>query len=464
MKKSIPFLLVFFTTNVMFSQFLPAGTATTDNKYRPAAIGIGYSALPTFGTNKFMVNGNADFAGNIIAGTASSTAGINAFSIRYGTESISNWGSLKSSSSTYMSFGVKASPTVADGWQSSQGTANIPKLSFVVGSSGFQFLTAPTTTQVIAAGTAVTMKEVMRIDEIGKVGIGTPNPISKLDVYCETDLGIRYNGIRTHRPGVFGQFAFMDYAGDTSIFGSSYTGAAGSYGKILFRQYGQNDVYRDAVVIDSSGDVGIGATTPLAKLHIDGLSGSQYFLQLGNTIKVKGDGVLTWGASSVQGLLSWDTGKAIVGAQVGQNLSLYAGGGEMMNINANGKVGIGTANPDEKLTVKGKIHAEEVRIDLLVPADYVFQKYYTGTSSLKSDYVMPTLDEVAQYTKVNNHLPSIPSAEEMKKNGVQLGEMNNLLLQKIEELTLYIIQQNDTLKKQSKEIENIKSMMVKKRK
>ncbi|SFN74538.1 hypothetical protein SAMN05421738_1363, partial [Algoriella xinjiangensis] len=52
--------------------------------------------------------------------------------------------------------------------------------------------------------------------------------------------------------------------------------------------------------------------------------------------------------------------------------------GNLMSIQDNGRVGIGTSNPDEKLTVKGKIHAEEIIVDLAVPADYVFQKYFTG--------------------------------------------------------------------------------------
>ncbi len=112
-----------------------------------------------------------------------------------------------------------------------------------------------------------------------------------------------------------------------------------------------------------------------------------------------------------------------------------------MVIAGNGNVGVGSSNPDEKLTVKGNIHAEEVRVDLLVPADYVFEKYYNGVSTLKADYSMPTLAEVEKYTKENNHLPNIPSAKEIQEKGLHVGEMTNLLLQKIEELTLYTIEQ-----------------------
>ena len=113
---------------------------------------------------------------------------------------------------------------------------------------------------------------------------------------------------------------------------------------------------------------------------------------------------------------------------------------------ANGNFGIGTQNPDEKLTVKGKIHAEEVRVDLNVPADYVFQHYYTGASLLKDTYKMPTLEEVAAFTKKNHHLPEIPSAEQIQKEGLHLKQMTNLLLQKIEELTLYTIEQEKRIK------------------
>lgn len=124
------------------------------------------------------------------------------------------------------------------------------------------------------------------------------------------------------------------------------------------------------------------------------------------------------------------------------NIQSWGNAGDTyMTIN-NGNVGIGSINPDAKLTVNGTIHSTEVKVTQTVPADYVFEKYYTGKSELKSDYVMPTLAEIENFTMKNNHLPNVPSAKEMQQNGVLLGEMSNILLQKIEELTLYVIEQN----------------------
>jgi hypothetical protein len=116
-----------------------------------------------------------------------------------------------------------------------------------------------------------------------------------------------------------------------------------------------------------------------------------------------------------------------------------------------GNVGIGTPNPDEKLTVKGKIHAQEVRIDMigaLVP-DYVFT----------TNYKLKTLQEVEAYINKNSHLPEIPSAAEFEKNGMLIAEINISLLKKIEEMTLYLIQQDKKLNEQSKEIATIKNVL-----
>lgn len=118
---------------------------------------------------------------------------------------------------------------------------------------------------------------------------------------------------------------------------------------------------------------------------------------------------------------------------------------ERMRISPEGFVGIGTSNPDEMLTVKGKIHAREVIIDLNGPlADFVFSPNYS---------LMP-LHKVEAFVKTNKHLPEIPSAAEVKEKGLSMGEMQNKLLQKIEELTLYVIEQQ-------KQIEELKAQIVK---
>lgn len=127
-------------------------------------------------------------------------------------------------------------------------------------------------------------------------------------------------------------------------------------------------------------------------------------------------------------------------------VDLFTGGLSRFRINRHGNVGIGTVNPTAKLTVNGKILCEEVEVIQNVLPDYVFQKYYTGASSLKADYKMATLEEVEAFTKANHHLPDVPSAKVVKEEGLQLKEMTTILLQKIEELTLYTIEQEKRIK------------------
>jgi len=110
-----------------------------------------------------------------------------------------------------------------------------------------------------------------------------------------------------------------------------------------------------------------------------------------------------------------------------------------MRINANGNVGIGTASPYYKLDVAGIVRAREVVINLNTGADFVFDE----------DYQLRPLSEVERFITANKHLPEIASESEMIENGVGMAEMQIKLLQKVEELTLYVIQQQ-------KEIEELK--------
>ena len=109
----------------------------------------------------------------------------------------------------------------------------------------------------------------------------------------------------------------------------------------------------------------------------------------------------------------------------------------------NGNVGIGTqALSGYRLAVDGKIRTREVRVDNDNWADYVF----------KPDYELPSLEEVKRHIDEKGHLINIPSAKEVHANGFELGEMNRLLLEKIEELTLYMIEQDKQQKALEREL------------
>lgn len=115
-----------------------------------------------------------------------------------------------------------------------------------------------------------------------------------------------------------------------------------------------------------------------------------------------------------------------------------------MTINNDGNIGIGHDSPAYKLEVNGTVRA--TTFSAVSPPswpDYVFEK----------EYQIPTIEEVENYIIENKHLPEIPSEDEVAKTGINLGEMNAKLLQKIEELTLYMIDINKQLKSQSQRME-----------
>jgi hypothetical protein len=112
-----------------------------------------------------------------------------------------------------------------------------------------------------------------------------------------------------------------------------------------------------------------------------------------------------------------------------------------------GSLGIGTSTTGtHKLAVEGSIGAREVKVQATGWADFVFKK----------EYNLPTLEEVETHIKEKGHLENIPNEEEVLKDGISLGAMNAKLLQKIEELTLYVIEQNKQIKNLQNSLEIIK--------
>ncbi|MGJ1421063.1 hypothetical protein ACR79T_15695 [Sphingobacterium spiritivorum] len=119
---------------------------------------------------------------------------------------------------------------------------------------------------------------------------------------------------------------------------------------------------------------------------------------------------------------------------------------------SNGNLGIGTTTPREKLSVNGNIRAKEIKVETANWPDYVFEE----------EYRLTPLPDIEAFIKTNKHLPDIPKAEVAEKEGISLGEMNKLLLKKVEELTLYLIEKDKEireLKEMRQEINELKNKL-----
>ena len=112
-------------------------------------------------------------------------------------------------------------------------------------------------------------------------------------------------------------------------------------------------------------------------------------------------------------------------------------------VTGTGKVGIGTTTPQATLAVNGDIFAKKIKVTQTGWPDYVFH----------SNYQLRSLSEVHEYIQQYHHLPEVPSAQEIEKNGLDVGDNQATLLKKIEELTLYVIEQNKKLEEQLKMLE-----------
>ncbi len=283
----------------------------------------------------------------------------------------------------------------------------------------------------------------------GNVGIGTLSPISKLSVLgqnaeffsgtAENTMIVGRNTSEKFQFRTTDDHGYLDYIQD-----SDSNGPHVLYIRNLAQgSHSNNDIQLETssgkLILKKDGNVGVGTISPSSIFEVKSSNNNSIRLNRGGTPAISflpNDGDSHFHIShTLDNRLTISQGSNV-------------GDGKLLTIVNNGSVGIGTTSPDSKLTVKGNIHAEEVKVDLSVPGpDYVF----------KEGYDLKSLEEVQNYIKTHGHLPNIPSAQEMEANGIQLGEMNMKLLEKIEELTLYIIK----LEKENKKILEIEKRLDK---
>lgn len=187
------------------------------------------------------------------------------------------------------------------------------------------------------------------------------------------------------------------------------------------------------------GNVGIGTTTPGSTLTLRSGNGTGISIHPGSNPYF---GTLAFNRESATGEIFDPAGKAFQinngGGDQNLHIQVYNGDGTLVTNNSlvisgtNGNVGIGTASLSEKFNVEGKIRAREIKVESAFWPDYVFEV----------NYPIISLKNLDLYIKENKHLPGMPSAKEVAANGIELGEMNKKLLEKIEELTLHLIEKD----------------------
>ncbi|SHM06697.1 hypothetical protein SAMN05444360_107181 [Chryseobacterium carnipullorum] len=262
-----------------------------------------------------------------------------------------------------------------------------------------------------------------QLTEIGNVGIGTSTPKTKFDVnFGNEEKAIRFfqpfaaqNPINTLVSSLM--FTWYNNHADMGIIRGDSDNIIG----LGFRFNGE-----EKVRFIPNGNVGIGTNTPKYKLDVVGDAQFQDIISGGTNSWIfhtpDGGGKLMHLAPKNVANNDWDWSKAFV---------------------INGDNGNALLN--------GKFEAKEVKVTLTPTADFVFE----------NEYNLPKLEDVEKHIKEKKHLPEIASAKVMEKDGVNIGEFQIKLLQKIEELTLYSIEQNKQIKKLQEENKTLKSQSEK---
>jgi|GEM_PF-3527586 len=247
----------------------------------------------------------------------------------------------------------------------------------------------------------------------GLITINTVTYSGRAKIVFETDGSVSYDN---------GQTDYMGFYGYYSVVNQNIT------------QYDYID--KNLSVI---GKLGVGIETPQEKLHVNGPVRGH---GTGGALQVKTDyGYVTVGPQTasyghlftdrpaflMNKPLALQTG--VLSSLDNSGLSLQTAGQTRLTVDGSGRVGIGTTSPRYDLDVKGLIRATEVIIHHIDSfPDYVF----------RPGYELRTVDETDSYIREHGHLPGLPSAAEAEQGGVSLSRLQLQLLEKVEELTLYV--------------------------
>jgi hypothetical protein len=296
------------------------------------------------------------------------------------------------------------------------------------------------------------------VDSTGRLGLRTSTPVLDIDANTSNTPAIR---LEQNSSGGFTAQTWDIGANEANFFVRDVTGGS----RLSFRI--RPGAPTSSIDIAADGDVGIGTASPA----FDANSSKFVTIEGGTELSELGVGSNQSGTTANLGQLAFfnsnlattEKRNAIIasandGATNSGNLRfLLTNAGtlsERMRIGANGRVGIGTTAPTDKLEVSGgniRVTGGSFIDDgttLNVP-DYVFE----------DDYSLMTLDQLRAYIERKKHLPNMPSAAEVRQNGLNLSQYQMRLLEKIEELTLHVLSEQEQRKEQQKEIEQLKTQI-----